>query len=162
MPTSINASKSTIERSKIARYGNRYYPVDESYDKRVYENSALNWFKIIIVLILFWVFQAVHWWGVFELGVNMTDVLMWYSIAVFAYTIVVGGCMLLSGKYANKKKRHHDFLQDKIAEKKALRLEDELRDKQAAEYAERVAQAAAKEGEKQNYAINDPIGDTRN
>ena len=47
--------------------------------------------------------------------------------------------MLVSGKYANKKKRHHEFLVDKISEKKSARLEDELRDKQAAEYAERVA-----------------------
>ena len=47
---------------------------------------------------------------------------------------------------------------DKISEKKSARLEDELRDKQAAEYAERVALAAAKEEEKANYAINEPHG----
>ena len=83
---------------------------------------------------------------------------MWYSIAIFVYTVFVGGVMLISGKHANKKKRHHEFLMDKISEKKSARLEDELRDKQAAEYAERVALAAAKEEEKANYAINEPHG----
>ena len=155
MPTSINATPSQIERSKIERYGNRYYPVDDSYDKRVYENSLFNWFRIMVTLIAFWAFQAIHWWGVFELGINWTSILMYYSIGIFVYTVLVGAVLLFSGKYANKKKRHHEFLTDKIAEKKASRLEDELRDKQAAEYAERVAQAAAREGDKEpNYAIN--------
>ena len=31
--------------------------------------------------------------------------------------------MLISGKFANKKKRMVEFLKDRIAEKKALRLE---------------------------------------
>ena len=145
MPTSINATPSQIERSKIERYGNRYYPVDDSYDKRVYENSLFNWFRIMVTLIAFWIFQAIHWWGVFELGINWTTILMYYSIGIFVYTILVGAVLLTSGKYANKKKRHYEFLNDKIAEKKAQRLEDELREKQQLEYADRVAQAATKE-----------------
>ena len=124
----------------------------------MYVNSFGNWIRIILTLIAFWAFQAIHWWGVFELGVNWTSILMWYSIAIFVYTVFVGGVMLISGKHANKKKRHHEFLMDKISEKKSARLEDELRDKQAAEYAERVALAAAKEEEKANYAINEPHG----
>ena len=72
MPTSINATASAIDRSRKDRYGDRYYPVDESYDKRVYENSVLNYIKIILVLIVFWIFQAIHWWFVFELGTNWT------------------------------------------------------------------------------------------
>ena len=153
MPTSINATPSQIDRSKIARYGNRYYPVDESYDKRVYENSVGNWFRIIGTLIVFWIFQAVHWWGVFELGINWTTILMYYSIAIFLFTIIVGGVMLCSGRGANRKKRHHEFLVDKISEKKAARLEAETRTKQEAEYAARVAKAAAKEEEKFNTGI---------
>ena len=145
MPTSINATPSEIDRSKVARYGNRYYPVDESYDKRVYQNSIGNWFRIIFTLIAFWIFQAIHWWGVFELGINWTSTLMWYSIAIFAYTIFVGIILLFSGKYANKKKRHYEFLVDKISEKKSARLEDEMREKQAADYSERVAKAATKQ-----------------
>ena len=153
MPTSINATPSQIDRSKIARYGNRYYPVDESYDKRVYENSVGNWFRIIGTLIVFWIFQAVHWWGVFELGINWTTILMYYSIAIFLFTIIVGGVMLCSGRGANRKKREHEFLIDKISEKKAARLEAETRTKQEEEYAHRVAQAAAKESEKMNVGI---------
>ena len=139
MPTSIRATDSQIKKSREARYGNRYYPIDESYDKRVYENSIGNYIIIILVLISFWTFQAIHWWGVFELGVNWTTVLMYYSIAIFVFTVLVGAVMLISGRGANKKKRHHEFLVDKISEKKAARLEAETRVKQEQEYAARVA-----------------------
>ena len=134
MPTSINASPSEIDRSKKARYGNRYYPVDESYDKRVYENSVWNYIRIILTLIAFWIFQAIHWWGVFELGTNFTDLLMYYSFAIFGFTIFVGAIMLTSGKYANKKKRQYEYLRDVIALKKSERLERELKDQQEADY----------------------------
>ena len=167
MPTSINATPSEIDRSKVERYGNRYYPVDDSYDKRVYENSLFNWFRIMATLIAFWAFQAIHWWGVFELGINWTNILMWYSVGIFLYTVLVGAVLLVSGKKANKIKRHHEFLIDKISEKKAQRLEDDLREKQQKEYGERVAAAAAKEEEKEkmNYGIqndgNDLISNSR-
>ena len=35
----IDATTSERQLSMIARHGNRYYPVDETYDKRVYENT---------------------------------------------------------------------------------------------------------------------------
>ena len=139
MPVTIDASASEIDRSKVLRYGNRYYPVDESYDKRVYVNSFGNWMRIIGTLIVFWAFQAIHWWGVFELGVNWTSILMYYSIAIFLFTVITGAVMLCSGKSANRKKREHEFLVDKISEKKAARLELETRTKQEEEYAQRVA-----------------------
>ena len=47
-----------------------------------------------------------------------------------------------------------EFLKDKIAEKKALRLEDENRKKQEEEYLAQVAKAKAQQ-EEVNYAIND-------
>ena len=56
MPITIDATQSAIDRSRKQRYGDRYYPVDESYDKRVYENSFLNWMRIIGTLIAFWIF----------------------------------------------------------------------------------------------------------
>ena len=157
MPVTIDATEKSIIASRKARYGDRYYPVDESYDKRVYENSVGNWFRIIFTLIAFWIFQAIHWWFVFELGINWSSILMYYSFGIFVYTIFVGGCMLTSGKFANKKKRLHEFLTDKLAEKKALRLEDELRKKQDEEYAAKVGkvQAAEQEADPVSYAIND-------
>ena len=154
MPVTIDATQSAIDRSRQQRYGDRYYPVDESYDKRVYENSLLNWFRIIFTLIAFWIFQAIHWWFTFELGINFTSILMYYSFAIFIYTVCVGICMLISGKFANKKKRMVEFLKDRIAEKKAIRLEDENRKKQEEEYLAQVAKAKAQQ-EEVNYAIND-------
>ena len=155
MPITVDASASEIERSKVQRYGNRYYPVDESYDKRVYENTFGNWLIIILVLICFWIFQSCHWWGVFELGTNYTEILMWYSIGIFVFTILVGACMLTSGKYANRKKRLHEFLIDKISEKKSKAVEEEMRKKQEEEYAARIAAAAAIKDDSFNPGIQD-------
>ena len=42
--------------SKKARVGNRYFKVDEGYDKRVYENDFGNYLRIIGTLIVFWIF----------------------------------------------------------------------------------------------------------
>ena len=66
----FNPSKSEVERSKVNRFGSQYYEVDQSYDKRVYENTGKNWALIVIALIIFWFFQALHWWGVFEFGIS--------------------------------------------------------------------------------------------
>ena len=52
----IDATKSEIERSRVERHGERYYAVDESYDKRFYENSVGNYVKIVVILLLFWSF----------------------------------------------------------------------------------------------------------
>ena len=52
----------------------------------------------------------------------------------------------------------HEFLSDRLAEKKALRLEAENRKKQEEEYLAQVAKAKAqkeKEQEGMNYAINE-------
>lgn len=62
--------------------------------------------------------------------------------------------MLTSGKYANKKKRLHEFLIDKISEKKSKAVEDEMREKQEQEYAARIA-ATAVEEEKFNPGIQE-------
>ena len=105
----IDATPEQKEASRIARHGNRYYPVDESYDKRVYENTPLNYFKIVSCLIIFWIFQACHWWGVLSLGIVDTDALIWYSIACFLFTVFFLAGILVSGKYANAKKREKEF-----------------------------------------------------
>ena len=68
---------------------------------------------------------------------------MYYSFGIFGFTVITGIIMLISGKFANRKKRQHEFLSDKLAEKKALRLEDENRKKQEDEYLAQVAKAKA-------------------
>lgn len=103
--------------SHEARYGKRYYAVDEGYDKRVYTNDCCNWVRIIATMIFFWVFQALHWWGVFAFGINDAWNHTIYQITIFCIDVLFIFWMLYSGKYANKKKRLHTFLQEKIAEK---------------------------------------------
>lgn len=86
---------------------------------------------------------------------------MYYSIAIFAFTVLVGIVMILSGNVANKQKRLHTYLTDKIAEKKSARLEEQLRQQQEEEYTARVAKAAGDTAKPaaQNYAINEPSDD---
>ena len=145
MTSEIKPAKSvTTEEMKasfVARYGERYFKVDESYDKRVYENTVGNYIRIIFTLIFFWVFQSIHWWGVFELGINYTVYLMWYSVAIFLFTIFVGAILLISGKYANRKKRLHTFITDKIAEEKGKEKDRKAKKEAAEEVARRQAEA---------------------
>jgi hypothetical protein len=145
MDTVKTAGAESVMASVLARYGNRYYPVDPSYDKRVYENTAGNWVKICVFLGLFWLFNAMHWWGIFELGIARSEILTTYSLSVFAFTLVFGAILLISGKYANYKKRMHMFLSEKIALLKADELDKAEREKQDKAY---KAKIAAKEAEK--------------
>jgi hypothetical protein len=47
-----------------------YFAADQGYDKAVYENDMQNYFKIVAMLLLFYLFQGLHWWANFELGVH--------------------------------------------------------------------------------------------
>ena len=127
------------EKSRIKRFGAQYYPVDESYDKRVYENTPLNWVKIILALMTFWFFQGLHWWGIFCFGITDSGSLMVYSIIIFFYTIIFGVFLLISGKYANAKKREHEFLKGKIQDFKNDEQDQATREKQDREYKEKRA-----------------------
>ena len=108
--------ESTRQASFKARYGNRYYPVDPGYDKRVYENTLGNWVIIVLALLTFWFFNALHWWGVLELGIAHATILTYYSLGIFGFTVFFGICILFSGKYANAKKRKFEFLKERVAE----------------------------------------------
>lgn len=118
MPShTIDADTGMRKASEVARFGNRYYPVDKTYDKRVYENTWGNYARITLTLFAFWIANACHWWGVFSLGIVDADALIWYSIACFLFTIFFLAGLLISGKGANRMKREHDFLLEKLAEK---------------------------------------------
>ena len=144
MVESHTIDATTRERlaSEAAKYGNRYYPIDESYDKRVYENEWSNVARIVFTLIAFWVFQGIHWWGVLALGIVNTQALGWYSIGSFLYTVFFIAGLLVSGKYANKLKRQHQFYVEKIAEKRADENERETKELQEAEHARKLARIA--------------------
>lgn len=121
MLRTLEGKATTAERkaSEVARFGNRYYPVDPTYDKRVYENSAGNYAKIIGCLFGFWICNALHWWGVLSLGIVNSNALSWYSIGCFFFTIFFLGALLCSGRGANKLKRQHEFYNEKLAEIRA-------------------------------------------
>ena len=147
-PTIENATTKERAASNIARYWNRYYPVDASYDKRVYENSALNYVKIVGCLLLFWFFNGLHWWGILSLGIVDSEVLGWYSIGCFIFTVIFLGCLLFSGKFANKLKREHEFLCEKIMEKQTEENERTTKREQEAKHKEKLDAQAAKALEK--------------
>ena len=134
----IDASTAERKASEVARYGNRYYPVDPTYDKRVYENTPINYVKIVGCLFAFWICNAMHWWGVFSLGIVATDALIWYSISCFLFTAFFLAGLLISGKKANRIKRQHEFLIEKIAEKRAELQEKETKAEQTKAHEEKL------------------------
>ena len=144
MNTQVRASTSARNASHIRKYGHRYYPVDESYDKNVYENDFANYMKIVGALLLFWFFNALHWLGILSLGIVKTDILAWYSIGCFLFTVIFLAIILISGRYANAIKREYEFLIEKIAEKKAEEKEASAKIEQQAAHEEKIRQQAVK------------------
>lgn len=128
----------TAMASYRAKVGNRYFKVDEGYDKRVYENDAANYARICVTFVFFYMFMSFHWWGNFEYGIWNTEGFYRYSIIIFCCTIVFVCFMLLSGKIANKKKRMATFLEDRIAELSAAKYEEEERKNQEILYQQKL------------------------
>ena len=63
----------------------------------------------------------------FALGIVATKALGWYSLACLILTIVFLAGLLFSGKHANKLKRLHEFLSERISEMAAEKRERETR-----------------------------------
>ena len=85
----------------------------------MYENEWSNYVRITLTLFGFWIFNALHWWGVFEFGIMYSAQFTIYSIGIFLATCFSGACMLMSGSGANKQKRKYEFLRGKVFECKA-------------------------------------------
>ena len=115
----------------------RYYKVDDGYDKRVYENTWFSWCQIILVLIGFYSFNSLMTWGLFIFGIWKAADFTFFSIAMFIAGVFVLAGMLISGHFANKKAHLADFLNGKISERKALKEEALNREKQDIEYKKR-------------------------
>jgi len=90
----------------------------------VYENTVENYFKIVGMLFIFYIFQGLHWWANFELGVHDTEMSTIYNLIVFGSAVIVIGCMLIYGAGVNKKKITHEYYVEKISAEK-LRIQDE-------------------------------------
>lgn len=104
-----------------------YFAADQGYDKAVYENDMANWFKIVGMLLLFYVFQGLHWWANFELGIHDTKSSTVYNLCIFGSAIIVISIMLILGAQVNKKKLTHEFYIEKISEEKQRKAEEEAK-----------------------------------
>ena len=101
-----------------------YFSHTDGYDPLVYENTPDNWFKIIGMMILFYIFQGFHWWANFELGVHDTETSTAYNLIIFGTAILVIGTMLFLGAKVNKKKLTHEFYVEKISEETQRKAEE--------------------------------------
>uniref|UniRef100_A0A7S3IJ23 Uncharacterized protein n=1 Tax=Strombidium inclinatum TaxID=197538 RepID=A0A7S3IJ23_9SPIT len=105
-----------------------FYGKDD-YDKAVYENDFQNWVKIISMLILFYIFQGLHWWANFELGVHDSEMSTFYNLIIFGTAVLVIGLMLFFGAQVNRKKLTHEFFVEKISEETQRLLEEQAKKK---------------------------------
>jgi len=115
----IDATTAERKQSELARFGNRYYPTDPSYDKRVYENTCGNYLLILVVFLVFWTTTALIWWGILSFGIVDSEIFGYFSVGAFGFSVSFITYQLISGKYANKLKRQHEFYVEKLAEKRA-------------------------------------------
>ena len=86
-----------------------YFNTSDDYDKNVYENTGSNWAMIFGMFFLFYIFQSLHWWANFELGINDASTSTMYNLIIFATAIVVILIMLYLGSVVNTKKATHEF-----------------------------------------------------
>lgn len=100
-----------------------YFQQDSGYDKEVYENDAKNWVKIVGMLMLFYLFNGLHWWANFELGVANAEASTAYNLIIFAFAVIVIAVMLLVGSFVNKRKITHEFYNEKISEERQRQSE---------------------------------------
>ena len=104
-----------------------YFAADQGYDKAVYENDVANYFKIVGMLMLFYLFQGLHWWANFELGIHDTKGSTVYNLCIFGSALLVIAVMLILGAQVNKKKLTHEFYIEKISEEKQRKAEEEAK-----------------------------------
>jgi hypothetical protein len=119
---------------KVYDPNQRYYPIDEGYDKRVYENTWYNYIIIIVVLIVFYALNTLFTWGMFEFGIWRATYYTWYSLGLYGATLLGMTAMLISGSIANRKTRYLQFLIAKEAQLKGDAEEKHNREKQDREY----------------------------
>ena len=110
-----NPSQKKVDSKTTDKNENeRYFQLDEGYDRRVYENDWQNVIKIIVVLIIFYGLNILFWWGMVVFGTCYADEAMWFSVGIFCFVNVYIAGMLISGHYYNDKLKRWEFYQEKI------------------------------------------------
>ena len=79
------------------------------------------------MLILFYIFNGLHWWANFELGIADAPNVTLYNLCIFGLTLLVIAAMLAVGAVVNKKKLTHEFYVEKISEEKQRQAEAEAK-----------------------------------
>ena len=95
-----------------------YFNQDTGYDPAVYENTPENWVKIFGMLGLFYVFQGLHWWANYELGIHDSQKSTEYNLIIFGTAILIIALMLFVGSGVNRLKVTHEFYQEVISQEK--------------------------------------------
>lgn len=129
-----------------------YFAQDSGYDKEVYENTPQNWAKIVAMLMLFYLFQGLHWWANFELGIHDTDISTLYNLIIFGSAVLIIGIMLFLGAGVNKKKLRHEFYLEKISEESQKQQEEKEKREQKAALAAKMDSMIQKNWMNKEYA----------
>ena len=120
-----------------------YFAMNDDYDPLVYENTPGNWVMIILAFICFYVFQALHWWANFELGVTMPETSSWYNVVIFLTSVFFIAIFICIGNNVNKYKITHEFYTEKISEITQKRDEAAARDEQRRKQQEKIAKTSS-------------------
>lgn len=107
-----------------------YFKPDEGYDKNVYENDWQNYVKIVTMLIIFYIFQGLHWWCNFELGIHDTWGSTYYNLTIFGTAVFVIMFMLFLGSKVNRRKLTHEYYIEKISEERQRVAEEKVKAQQ--------------------------------
>ena len=116
-----------------------YFNIGDDYDKDFYENDLQNWVKIVGMFIVFYVFNAFHWWANLELGLANPVASTTYNLIMFAVSVVTIGFMLLVGGKVNTLKITHEFYTEKISEERQKAAEIQAKAAAKAANAQRLA-----------------------
>jgi len=131
MSTEDDHKKKTANYTESQK-GSAYFNMDDGYDPLVYENTGANYAKIVGMLCLFYIFQGLHWWANFSLGIHSAETSTVYNLLIFGSCCIIIGCMLIYGAGVNKKKVTHEFYMEKISAEKLRQAEDQAKAAQKA------------------------------
>ena len=120
-----NMRKSDNQSMRKSRVGNRYFRIDPGYDKAVYENTLLNWVKIILAFCLFYTVAILFWWACYSHGIRDAASAAWTYIGVFIASLIVITFLIIIGSFSNSKLVKANRLMLEVNELKKLALEDE-------------------------------------
>mmetsp|Transcript_2570 Transcript_2570/g.4308 ORF Transcript_2570/g.4308 Transcript_2570/m.4308 type:complete len:84 (+) Transcript_2570:150-401(+) len=82
------------------------------------------------MLILFYIYNGVHWWGVFSFGISNSPDFSFFNLVLMGTALVTIGFLLFFGRMVNVRKVTHDFYVEVISEERQKLAEEQARQKQ--------------------------------